>query len=315
MKRKSNLYKDIYNLENIMTVYDEICRNTKNKRKVARYKEHKCRNIFRVYEILKNKKYVPGKPYVFTIYEPKERRIESQSMEDKLVNHLVSRYILYPALVPSLIETNVASRPNKGTSAGLKYFRNYSKICKNKYGDYYILKLDIRKFFFSIDKEILKDKVSKKIKDKDALDIVYKIIDNEEYGLGIGNMTSQILAIFYLNDLDHYIKEELKIKYYIRYQDDALVMHQSKEYLKECLIKIEKFLEKEKLVLNQKTRIYKSTDNFIFLGRNSYGKYCKYRTAKRKMKKRLYIYQIGKIALNGMCNTILNYNILLSERF
>lgn len=315
MKRKANLYKEIYKLENIMQSYNEICRNTRNKKKVARYKEHKCRNIFRVYYILKNKLYIPGKPYVFRIYEPKERIVESQTMEDKLVNHLVSRYILYPALLPCLIETNVASRKYKGTSAGLGYFKEFRDKCKAKYGTYYILKCDVHKFFRSINKEILKAKVARKIKDKDALDIVGKIIDSEENGLGIGNMTSQILAIFYLNDLDHYIKEELKIKYYIRYQDDFLLFHPSKEYLKVCLEKIKIFLEKDKLMLNNKTRIYKSTDNFVFLGRNNKGKYAKYRQAGRKLKKRFHLYECKKVELNGVANSIINFNNLLKESF
>lgn len=80
-------------------------------------------------------------------------------------------------------------------------------------------------------------------------------------------MTSQVLAIFYLNDLDHYIKEELKIKYYVRYQDDFLLFHESKDYLKKCFEKIKIFLAKEKLELNKKSRIYKNTNHFIFLGR------------------------------------------------
>ena len=80
-------------------------------------------------------------------------------------------------------------------------------------------------------------------------------------------MTSQVLAIFYLNDMDHYIKEVLKIKYYVRYQDDFLLFHPSKEYLKICLKKIRHFLDNENLTLNKKTRIYKNTNNFIFLGR------------------------------------------------
>ena len=311
MKRKNNLYEETYRLENIMNAFDEICKNTRNKRKVYRYKEHKCRNIFRVYNILESRSYKPGKPFVFKIYEPKERRIESQTMEDKLINHLVSRYILYPAILPCLLETNVASRKDKGTSAGRKYFKEYTRICKVKYGTYYILKCDVNKFFHSINKEILKKKVARRIKDKDALEIVNRIIDNEEHGLGIGNMTSQVLAIFYLNDLDHYIKEELKIKYYIRYQDDFLLFHESKEYLKECLEKIKEFLKKEDLTLNKKTRIYKNTNNFVFLGRNSKGKYCKYRTAKRKIKKKLYLYSIGKTKLNGMINTVTNFNNLL----
>ena len=267
-------------------------------------------NIYKVYQILESRSYIPGKPFIFKIYEPKERRIESQSMEDKLINHLVSRHILYPAILPCLIETNVASRKDKGTSAGRRYFDEYSRKCKVKYGNYYVLKCDINKFFHSINKEILKKKVSRRIKDKDALDIVFRIIDNEENGLGIGNMTSQVLAIFYLNDLDHYIKEELKIKYYIRYQDDFLLFHNSKEYLKECLIKIEEFLKKEDLTLNRKTRIYKDTNNFIFLGRTNKGKYSKYRTMKRKINKKYYLYSIGEVNLNGMMNVITNFKNL-----
>ena len=312
MKRKSNLYKEIYKIENIMAAFNEICQNTKNKRKVARYKQYKCINIFKVYNILETKSYVVGNPFVFTIYEPKERRIVSQAMEDKLINHLVSRHILYPSIMPALIDANVASRPGKGTGAGLNYFKEYTRICKVKYKEYYILKCDISKFFQSIDHDVLKEKLRRRIKDKDALDIVYKIIDSEKRGLGIGNMSSQVLAIFYLNDLDHYIKEELQIKYYVRYQDDFLLFHESKEYLKECLEKIKEFLVKEKLVLNRKTRIYKNTNNFIFLGRDSRGRYTKYRQVKRKIKKRMYLYSIGKINLISILSTLSNYKHLIS---
>lgn len=198
MKRKKDLYKDTYKIENIMTVFNEICRNTRNKNKVERFKEAKCANIFKVYTTLVNKSYVPGKPYVFTIYEPKERIIESQSMEDKLINHLVSRYILYPAILPGLIETNVASRKYKGTEAGMRYFKKYSQKCKIKYGTYYILKCDIKKYFHSMDKEILKQKVARKIKDIDALNIVNTIIDHENKGMGIrkNDLTSICIILF-----------------------------------------------------------------------------------------------------------------------
>ena len=302
-------------IENIMQVFNEICRNTRNKRKVAKYKEQKCINIFRVYNILKSKSYIPSEPFVFTIYEPKERRIESQTMEDKLINHLVSRYILYPSILPCLIDTNVASRKNKGTSAGLMYFKKYNNICKIKYNTYYILKCDIKKFFQNVNKEILKNKVSRIIKDRDAIDIVFNIIDSEKQGLGIGNMTSQVLAIFYLNDLDHFIKEDLKIRYYIRYQDDILIFHWSKQYLKESLIKIIEFLKKEDLMLNNKTRIYKSTDNFIFLGRNKEGKYAKYRSIKRKIKKRYYLYNKKVLNLNGIMSSIRSFKNLNKKYF
>lgn len=123
-------------------------------------------------------------------------------------------------------------------------------------------------------------------------------------------MTSQVLAIFYLNDMDHFIKEKLKIKYYVRYQDDFLLFHQSKEYLKFCLEKIEEFLEKENLKLNKKSRIYKSTNNFVFLGKNTKGKYARYREIKRKLKKRRHLYESGKISLMSYVTSKICYKNL-----
>lgn len=314
MKRKNNLYVNTYNMENIMQAFDEVCRNTRNKRKVRKYKEYRCIYVSRIYDILINKNYKVGPYNIFTIYEPKERRIVSQNLQDKIINHLVSRQILYPALNPCLIKENVASIKGKGTRAGLEYAKEFHRKCKIKYKEYYILKCDISKFFASIDHDILKEKIKRKIKDEDAIDIIFKIIDSEEKGLGIGNMTSQVLAVFYLNDLDHYIKEELGIKYYVRYQDDFLLFHQSKEYLKECFIKIKKFLEKEKLTLNKKSRLYKNTNNFIFLGRNKKGQYAKYRDVKRKIKYRKYLYESGKIEISSLVNSITCYKSLLNGK-
>ena len=314
MKRKNNLYENTYKMENILSAFNEVCRNTKNKRKVANYKQYKCIYITRIYNTLKNRNYAVGPYNVFKIYEPKERRIVSQSIHDKIINHLVSRHILYPALIPCLINENVASIKNKGTNEGLRLANSFHRKCKIKYGTYYILKCDISKFFANIEQNILKHKLERKIKDKDALNIIFEIIDSEEKGLGIGNMTSQILAIFYLNDLDHYIKEVLKIKYYVRYQDDFLLFHYSKEYLKDCLLKIKEFLKKENLSLNKKSRIYKNTNNFIFLGRTNKGKYAKYRNVKRKLKFRKYLYESGKISLNSYISSRICYKSLIKRK-
>ena len=313
MKRKNNLYQEICKMENIISAFDEVCKNVKNKNKVQNYKQYKCIYISRIYNILNNKTYEVGKYNVFTIYDPKQRRIVSQNLQDKVINHLVARHILYPSIMPCLIDQNVASRKGMGTHKGLEYAKEYNRKCKIKYKDYYILKCDVSKFFASIDKEILKEKLKRKIKDKDAIDIVFKIIDSEENGLCIGTMTSQALAIFYLNDLDHYIKEELKIKYYVRYQDDFLLFNESKEYLKYCFEKIKDFLEKEHLQLNGKSRIYKNTNNFIFLGRNNKGKYARYRNIKRKIKYRRYLYNCNKINLMQYINTIECYKNIIKK--
>ena len=216
----------------------------------------------------------------------------------------------YPSILPCLLNTNVASRKNLGTQKGLEFANKFHKICRIKYGNYYILKCDISKFFSSIDHEILKEKLLRKIKDKDSLKIVFDIIDSYYPGLGIGSMTSQVLAIFYLNDMDHFIKETLKIKCYVRYQDDFLLFHSSKKYLKYCLKELEAFLDKEKLKLNKKTRIYKNTNNFIFLGRNKENKYAKYRTVNRKLKKQKYLYYSGKIKLKSLVSSMVCYQNL-----
>ena len=118
MKRASNLYKNIYDIDNIKKCFNEVCRNTKNKSKVNNYNDYRAIYINRIYNILKNKEYVVGPYNIFTIYEPKERRIVSQGMIDKTINHLVSRYILYPALITCLLDVIVASRPNMVTKEG-----------------------------------------------------------------------------------------------------------------------------------------------------------------------------------------------------
>ena len=315
MKRYTNLYKDICNLDNIELAFKEVKRNTRNERRVVNMKQYKSYYITTVYNIVTTNSYEVGPYNKFIIHEPKEMLIVSQGVIDKIINHLVARYILYPAILPCLLDTNVASRKGLGTAAGLKIAQEYRRICKVKYGTYYILKCDIAKFFNNINHNILKQKVRRRIKEKKSLDIINRIIDsNDENGLFIGSMTSQILAIFYLNDLDHFIKEKLKIKYYIRYQDDFLLFHPSKQYLKYCFSEIQNFLEKEKLSLNKKSRIFKSSDNYVFLGRNKKCQYIRYRSIRRKLKAKKYLYLNGKISLSNLVDSITCYEQLTENR-
>ena len=313
MKRFNNLYENIYKTENIKACYYEVMRNTKNKRQVYKL-QNNAENVIRtIYEELKNERYVVGKYNVFIIYEPKQRTIVSQGMKDKIVNHLIAREILYPAILPCLVPFNVASRPGMGTKKALEYLERYRRQFAAKNEKYFMLKCDISRFFLSINHKILKKKVRRRIKDPRALKIVFDVIDSYSTGIGIGSMTSQVLAIFYLNDLDHFIKEELKIKGYIRYQDDFLLFSESKEYLEVCLEKIKKFLEKEKLTLNGKTRIYSCNENICFLGRNLYGQYAKRRTVRRKMKKRFYLLKEGKISLDSYIASRICYKNLMRK--
>ena len=143
------------------------------------------------------------------------------------------------------------------------------KHCTNSWNSFYILKMDIRKYFENIDKRILYKILQKNIKDKKLLYILYKIINskNGNKGLPIGNYTSQMFANIYLNEVDQYIKRELKCKYYYRYMDDSIIFFKTKEEAIEKLEKIKNFLNKNlKLELNEKTQIFKSKQGVNFCG-------------------------------------------------
>lgn len=302
-------YDDIVSINKIKDVYDGIYKNTCHKAKLVRFELTKTSNIVKIYNTLKNKHYNHLKYNIFIIQEPKYRIIMSELMYDKIVNHLISKYVLIPTLSRKLIEQNVATRTGKGSKEGIRYMKQYINSIKENYDNVYILKCDISKYFYNIDHEILINKLSHENFDKDILRILINIISstNNDYindlidssisrevshledmniydleakkkqlyslpryrkgkGLPIGNETSQLLAIYYLNELDHYIKEQLHIKYYVRYMDDFILIHHDKEYLKKCLNLINKKLSYLKLSLNKKTQIYNLKSGVIFLG-------------------------------------------------
>lgn len=302
-------YDDIVSINKIKDVYDGIYKNTCHKAKLVRFELTKTSNIVKIYNTLKNKHYNHLKYNIFIIQEPKYRIIMSELMYDKIVNHLISKYVLIPTLSRKLIEQNVATRTGKGSKEGIRYMKKYINSIKENYDNVYILKCDISKYFYNIDHEILINKLSHENFDKDILRVLINIISstNNDYindlidssisrevshledmniydleakkkqlyslpryrkgkGLPIGNETSQLLAIYYLNELDHYIKEQLHIKYYLRYMDDFILIHHDKEYLKKCLNLINKKLSYLKLSLNKKTQIYNLKSGVIFLG-------------------------------------------------
>lgn len=182
MKRTNKLYNNMYKYKNIKLAFDEVCRNTANKKRVLIMRNNESNIITKVHDILLERKYKPGECNVFQIDDPKPRKIVSQKMIDKIINHLIAREILYPAVLPRLLDCNVASRKGLGTAKALKYRRDYDNYYDNyykmRYGKYYILKADVSKFFQNIDHEILKEKLRKVIKDKDAIDILEVLIDS-----------------------------------------------------------------------------------------------------------------------------------------
>ena len=157
-----------------------------------------------------------------------------------------------------------ASVKGRGTHYGQRYVK---KVLKDKEGTEYCLQLDIRHFYPSIDKNKLKSKFKRIIKDPKILDLIFKIIDSVEEGVPIGNYTSQWFANFYLQDFDHFVKEELHVKYYIRYMDDIVLFSSSKEELRQIKDKIEEFFIKEGLQLKDNWKLFKTDSRPLdFLG-------------------------------------------------
>ena len=179
MKRKDNLYNRITDIRNIISMYDTRVRvNTKNKIKIEKFDEYYVSNITLVKSMLDSKKYKPSKYNIFLIREPKVRLIMSLNIIDKIINHLVCEYLLVDIFDSSLIDTNVATRVGKGTHYGYKKLVKY--LNKNISKNLYILKFDIKKYFFNIDHDIVKRIIRTKIKDNDALNILDNIIDSTD---------------------------------------------------------------------------------------------------------------------------------------
>ena len=302
-------YDSILSIDKIMDVYKNIYLNTRHKEKLVRFELAFSSNVVSILKQLEDRTYNHSDYSVFLINMPKYRIIMSENMKDKIVNHLISKYILIPTLSPKLIDMNVATRKGMGTKMGIYYTKKYINKMKMNYDNFFVLKCDISKYFYNIDHKILLQKLSKEFNDKDILNILENIINStdnmninnmvdniikneirrledkgisdlkkkkielsrlprykEGVGLPIGNETSQILAIYYLNSLDHFIKENLGIKCFVRYMDDFLLFHHDKEYLKFCLKEIEGYIEKLHLKLNRKTQIYDMKRGFNFLG-------------------------------------------------
>lgn len=192
----------------------------------------------------------------------------TNSFADKVVQHSLCDNVLEPVLTRSFILDNYASQKGKGTHFGLDRLQDFMRQYYQKNGtEGWVLKADISKYFYSIKHEPLREMLYKKIHDEDVRWLIDMIIDSTpDPGIPIGNQSSQLFALLYLNGMDHFIKEKLGIKYYGRYMDDFYLIHADKAYLKECLVQIKALLEPLGLKLNSKTQIFPLRHGIDYLG-------------------------------------------------
>jgi len=236
-----------------------------------------------------------GKYHAFCISDPKPRQIHKATVRDRIVHRAIYR-ILYPYFHSRFIHDSYSCRNGKGTHKAVKRFAGCSlKLTRNNTKVVWVLKCDIRKFFASIDQDILLDLLRKQISDQNIIWLIEKVVRSFHstkigVGLPLGNLTSQLFANIYLNELDQFMKHQMKAEYYIRYADDFAIIGRDKDRLLELTPQIAGFLaEKLKLELHpDKVFLQTISSGVDFLGWVNFPHHRVLRTAtKRRMLKRL----------------------------
>ncbi len=244
-------YENIISIKNLFESWQEFIKGKKDKKDVAEFALNLSGNIIDLHHALKNKTYKHDGYKAFNISDPKPRNIHKASVRDRLLHHAIHR-VLYPYFDQLFIYDSYSCRLNKGTHRAINRFRFFgTKVSKNNTKQCYILKCDIKKFFASINHEILINILNEYIQDKDIVWLLERVIESfntigkPNTGLPLGNLTSQLLVNVYMNKFDQFVKHKLKIKYYIRYADDFVIFDSDKNILLNLMPKISNFLQKK----------------------------------------------------------------------
>ena len=312
MKRIGNIFNKLCTIENLEIAYKNAKKGKNKTYGVLIFEKNKVENLIKLQDDLLNLKFKTSKYTTFFVTENgKERLIYRLPFyPDRIVHHLLMLE-LEKIWCNIFIRDTYACIKTRGIHDGLRRVKNSLKDINNTK---YCLKLDIKKFYPSIDHDILKEIIRMKIKDEKILLMLDEIIDSAP-GVPIGNYLSQYFANLYLSYFDHYMKEQHKIKYYHRYADDIVILHNDKKYLQSLLIDISKYFnEKLKLSINKNYQIFPVNDRGIdYLG---YKIYHNHILLRKSIKKQMFKsvnkinndnYKIKSVAYNGWlihCNSI-----------
>lgn len=313
MKTYKNLYKKIYDFDNLYLAWQKARKGKTRKKYVIEFEKDLERNLLDLQFELKSQTYAPLPLETFILRDPKTRKISKSDFRDRVIHHAICN-ILEPIFEKSFIEHSCANRKNRGTLYALKCFEKFRrKVTKNFTSTAFCLKADIKHYFEEVDHEILLGILKRKIADEEVIWLIKQILQNQKVhkkfglldaqdirqsgqeiswhsanfaiqrerviicasrkGMPLGNLTSQFFANIYLNELDYFVKHTLKAKFYIRYVDDFVILHESKEQLEKWKIEINNFLrEKLKIQLHsQKSRVLPLSRGVDFVGfRNFY---------------------------------------------
>lgn len=322
-------FEKVFDFHNLYKAHLAARRGKRHTREVIEFELALSENLVALSDELKSGRYKIQGYYSFSVHDPKFRIIHALHYRDRVMQHCLCDEVLQPLLDNKLIYDNAACRIGKGTHFAVRRVSEFLHKFYTRYGtDGYALKCDIRKFFGHIDHDVLKEKLSRVIKDAGVLALVYQIIDSfeiaENKGIPLGNQTSQWFAIYYLDGLDRLVKEKLGIKYYSRYMDDCVLIHQDREYLRDCCRRMRNFLEKElKLEFNEKTELFPLRNGINYLGWHFYlsdtGKIIRKVKQQTKHRYRKTLrgfqesYSTGEVDLNSINQSLSSYRAHLSH--
>ncbi len=340
METLRNIYPKIYDFKNLHEAYLEARKNKRYRGDVLEFTARLEENLIQLQNELIYKTYSVGRYREFYVFEPKRRLIMALQFRDRVVQWAIYRH-LNPWFDRQFIYDSYGCRDGKGTHRAADRLQYWVRQVSRKKQQFYYLKLDISKYFYRVDHGVLMDILRKKIEDQDLLEILDRIINCEhtafglpaftdpedcpgserllDKGMPIGNLTSQMFANIYLNQLDQYAKQELRLHYYIRYMDDIIILHHDKRYLHEIKDTIETFLwENLKLNLNRKTAIRPINQGIEFVGFRIFATHRKLKkSSARKMKARLkYVraaFERGEIDADTLRATEASYSGVLKH--
>ena len=281
-------FDELFSFEALYRAHMRGRSGKRSKRPVVRFEINMTERIYELYTKLQSGKYTIGNYHSFVVYEPKKRQIQTLYYADRVVQHVLCDNVLAPYFTKRAIIDNCVCQKGKGAHFAMRRFENrlHEFIARNGVNGYF-LKCDILKYFPSIPHKQLKETVCGQIVDEKLRNYISHIIDSyhtapdyllkygldclgegdkTERGIPIGNQTSQIFGMYYLDPVDRLVKEKLRVGIYSRYMDDFVLVHEDKDYLKYVLKEIEKCVAKLGLKLNSKTQIFPLKNGVTYLG-------------------------------------------------
>lgn len=282
MKRIGNLFEETFTRRALYDAYMDARKRKRGKRSCFIFEKHLSANIEFLHNGLMNSTYKAKPYYQFYVYEPKKRLISAPAFRDRVVQHALYNAIR-PIFETRFIDQSFACRIGKGTHKASDYVH---KALQASDSDSYILQLDIRRYYYSLDRDILRSLIEKVIKDKRTVDLIMSFaVTDEPLGTPIGNLLSQLFGLIYLNPLDHFVKRVLKVKYYARYVDDFVLIGITRDQAIEYKARIIEFLDSKLHLSLSKSSIHKVSKGINFVGFRTW-------KSKRFVRKRaLYTYR------------------------